>query len=96
VSVDDRLGPEAADEHGSAEPLDRLERSPSFGGSIGSAIGAAMLGLEEALRSQPAPQVSVEKHRPFRGLSGREGEPVLVFPDEPISAADRPGDPPEG
>jgi hypothetical protein len=89
-------GREAADEPGGAERLDRLERSPSFGGSIGGAIGAAMLGLEEALRSQPPPQVRVAEHRPVRGLSGREDEDVLVFPDGPFALAERPEHQPEG
>ena len=42
-----------------------------------------MLGFEQALRSQPPPEVMAVEHRPIRGHSGQGGELVLVFPDDP-------------
>ena len=59
-------------------PPDRLERSRSYG----TAIGAAMLGLEQALRSQPPPEVLAVEHAPARGLSGQDEDIVLSARDD--------------
>jgi hypothetical protein len=67
--------------------IERLEQTPSFGAGLATAVGAAMLGLEEALRSQPPPEVMAAQHRPIRGLSGQDQEIVLVFPDDPPAEA---------
>jgi hypothetical protein len=74
-----------------APPNERLEQTPSFGTGLATAVGTAMLGLEEALRSQPPPAVMAAEHRPIRGLSGQDHEVLLVFPDDPPaeSEADR-------
>ena len=77
----DRHGSPAVEQDELSSTPDRLESRRSFG----TAIGAAMLGLEQALRSQPPPQVMAVRHAPIRGLSGQDDGPVLVFPDEPPS-----------
>jgi hypothetical protein len=71
--------------------IERLEQTPTFGSGIATAVGAAMLGLEEALRSQPPPEVMAAQHRTVRGLSGQDQELVLVLPDDPpaVPEADR-------
>lgn len=73
-----------------AEPVGRLEEGPSFGRGA-SAIGSAMLGLEQALRSEPPPEVMAAEHVPVRGLSGADDVRVLVFPDEASLDQERPG-----
>jgi hypothetical protein len=66
-----------------ADPAEDRSRPPLTGTpQFGTAMGAAMLGFEQALRSQPPPEVMAAEHRPIRGLSGQEGE-VIVFPEEP-------------
>lgn len=50
-------------------------------GSFGTAVGAAMLGFEQALRSEPPPEIMAGEHVPERGLSG-DGELVIEFPED--------------
>jgi hypothetical protein len=66
---------------GGVEPA----RSPG-GASFGGALGAAMLGLEHALRRTPPAEVVVQEHQPARGASGEDGGITLVFPD-PMEAS---------
>ena len=77
----------AADESGNAantipeapaapvEPLDMKNSS-------GSAVGAAMLGFEQALRSEPPPEILAGEHIPERGHSGTDDGIIIEFPDE--------------
>jgi len=52
-----------------------------FPGSFGAAAGAAMLGFEQALRSEPPPQIQAGEHVPERGLSG-DTDLVIEFPED--------------
>ena len=53
-----------------------------FPGSFGTAAGAAMLGFEQALRSEPPPEIQAAEHVPERGLSG-EGDGLRIeFPED--------------
>jgi len=53
-------------------------------GSFGTAVGAAMLGFEQALRSGPPPEVLAAEHIPERGYSGdASGDLVIVIPESP-------------
>ena len=70
------------------EPPHPLLTVPDFGTSV----GAAMLGFEQALRSQPPPEIQAAEHRPIRGLAGQGDDLVLLFPDDPgAEAEDDPG-----
>lgn len=66
------------------QPLDtRTEPAPpSLAATFASAIGASMLGLEQALRSQPPAQVTAWEHRPVRGSTASDGGISLEFPDD--------------
>ena len=55
---------------------------PSSGTSVASAIGTAMLGLEQAMRREPPAEVIVREHQPERGHSGADGDFDIVFPDD--------------
>jgi hypothetical protein len=46
----------------------------------GTAVGAAMLGFEQALRSEPPPEILASEHVPERGLSGAGDAMVIEFP----------------
>jgi hypothetical protein len=61
--------------------------SPS---DFGTAVGAAMLGFEQALRSQPPPEVMAAEHRPIRGLTAEGDELELVFPDDGPDRVEQP------
>jgi hypothetical protein len=50
--------------------------------TFASAIGSSMLGLEQALRSQPPAQVLAWEHRPVRGSVAGDGGIALEFPDD--------------
>jgi hypothetical protein len=72
-----------AAEGATADPGGVRRQQPLLGTpDFGTAVGAAMLGFEQALRSQPPPEVMAAEHRPIRGLSGQDGE-IIVFPEEP-------------
>jgi len=77
------------------EAQESVGRDPSatpLGTSFGTAIGAAMMGFEQAIRSEPPAEVMAAEHMPARGQVGLDGEVVLEFPehvDEPAERADR-------
>jgi hypothetical protein len=48
---------------------------------VASAIGTAMLGLEQAMRRDPPAEVIVREHQPERGHSGADGDFDIVFPE---------------
>jgi hypothetical protein len=56
--------------------------------TFGTAVGAAMLGLEQALRNEPPPEVMAAEHLPERGRSGdagadeADGGLVIEFPED--------------
>jgi len=50
-------------------------------GSFGTAVGASMLGLEQALRDEPPPQVQAAEHMPDRRTIPGAADLELHFPD---------------
>ncbi len=73
-----RDGPATADRPEEPESIAPLE----FPGSFGTAVGAAMLGFEQALRSEPPPEILAGEHVPERGLGGQDADLVIEFPDD--------------
>ena len=63
------------------EVLEALEAA-GLTHSWGTAAGAAMLGFEQALRSEPPPETVAGAHVPERGLAGEDEGTMLTFPDE--------------
>ncbi len=52
--------------------------------TMGSAAGAAMLGFEQAIRSEPPAQIMAAEHMPQRGavgLGGQAGDLVIEIPE---------------
>jgi hypothetical protein len=75
---DQRDDPASDGEDVSEEPIEALSMKNSFG----TAVGAAMLGFEQALRREPPPEVLAAEHMPERDLSTDDGEEVVIeFPD---------------
>ena len=70
--------PPAGEAHASAiEPL-------TMKGSFGTALGSAMLGFEQALRSGPPPEVLAAEHMPERGYSGDGNRVHIGFPADDV------------
>jgi len=67
-----------------AESIEPLDLSNSWG----TAMGAAMLGFEQALRSEPPPETTAAEQVPERGYSGEGTDVVIDFPD-PIERTSR-------
>jgi hypothetical protein len=82
MSMDESQAPEEAesDDEDVTEPLDALPALKG-GGTAGGILGAAMFGLEAALRREPPAQVRVKETQPQRGLSGSNDDLVIEFPD---------------
>ena len=60
------------------EPVEQMSMKDSFG----TAVGAAMLGFENALRKGPPPETLAAEHVPERGeISGGDGELLIQFPE---------------
>lgn len=77
-------------ERRSSEPTEQPPRedastSPSkplsTKGSFGTAVGAAMLGFEQALRNEPPAEILAAEHMPERGHSGQDGDLLIEIPD---------------
>ena len=56
---------------------------------FGTAIGAAMMGFEQAFRREPPAEVMAAEHVPERGSIGLDGDLVIGFPEPVAGAADR-------
>ena len=56
---------------------------------FGTAIGAAMMGFEQALRREPPAEVMAAEHMPERGSIGLDGDLVIDFPEPVAGAGDR-------
>ena len=69
----DAPAPTTEDEPKSIPPLE-------FPGSFGTAVGSAMLGFEQALRSEPPPEIQAAEHVPERSLGGSAEGLVIEFP----------------
>jgi hypothetical protein len=74
--------PEDADE-GPVE-LDEPVETMSMKNSFGTAVGAAMLGFEQALRNDPPAEVMAAEHVPERGQSGDDATDLVIEFPEPI------------
>ena len=61
------------------EPVEQMTLRDSFG----TAMGAAMLGFEQALRSGPPPEVLAAEHIPERDQVAGDDDTIIEFP-EPI------------
>ena len=96
-SLDRRYAPSDMDEAQgpSLDPADRPtadeSREPvseplNVKDSFGTAIGAAMLGFEQALRREPPAEVLAAEYVPERGQSGDDSGLIIEFPD-PVDEA---------
>lgn len=79
-----RFGP--ADEPADSETREPVSEPLNVKDSFGTAIGAAMLGFEQALRREPPAEVLAAEHMPERGQSGDDSGPIIEFPD-PVDEA---------
>jgi hypothetical protein len=78
---EDKQPPDNDTEDGPVE-LDEPVETMSMKNSFGTAVGAAMLGFEQALRNDPPPEVMAAEHVPERGqVGGDDGELIIEFPD---------------
>ena len=58
------------------------------GGAAGQTIGSILVGFDQQVfRNLPPAHELVEKSRPVRGLSGKDGELEVVFPDDEAQVA---------
>ena len=53
----------------------------SMKGSFGTAVGAAMLGFEQALRKEPPHETVAAEHTPDQRQVGGQDGFVIAFPD---------------
>jgi hypothetical protein len=63
-----------------ASPIEPL----TMKGSFGTTLGSAMLGFEQALRSEPPPEVLAAEHMPERGYSGDGNTVHIGFPADDV------------
>ncbi len=76
----DRSRRPAADEPSRRD--DEQEAPPlTTKGSFGTALGASMLGLEQALRDGPPPQIQAVEHTPDRRADSGDSDLVIHFPE---------------
>ena len=69
--------------------LDGPVETMSMKNSFGTAIGAAMLGFEQALRKEPPAEILAAEHMPERDqATGNDGDLVIDFPDPIVRSAD--------
>lgn len=81
---------EPPDEPRAAEPV---SKPLTLKGSFGTAMGAAMLGFEQALRREPPAEILAAEHQPERGYAGQDGDLVIGFPDPTTVALPTAGEP---
>ena len=70
-------------------PDDEPAKPESLKVLSGTAIGAAMLGFEQALRREPPAEVLAAEHVPQRGSIGLDGDLVIDFPAPLAGAGER-------
>jgi hypothetical protein len=70
-------------------PDDESSKPESLKVPFGTAIGAAMMGFEQALRREPPAEVLAAEHVPQRGSIGLDGELVVDFPEPLVGVGDR-------
>jgi hypothetical protein len=62
-------------------PEDGLEPLALRKGGFGTALGAAMLGFEQALRNEPPAEILAAEHMPERGGAADDGGLVIDIPE---------------
>jgi hypothetical protein len=67
-------------------PDDEPSRPDALVVPLGAAIGAAMIGFEQALRRQPPAEIMAAEHMPSRGSIGLDSDLVIDFPG-PLTGA---------
>jgi hypothetical protein len=81
-------GPETVDPSGQEDEHEAQPTKPlSTKGSFGTAVGAAMLGFEQALRDGPPPQIQAAERTPDQSQVTGTADVVIDFPEprtEPI------------
>lgn len=63
-------------------PDDEPSRPEALVVPLGAAIGAAMIGFEQALRREPPAEILAAEHMPSRGSIGLDGDLVIDFPEQ--------------
>jgi hypothetical protein len=87
---DDRTGPAPDQQDGPEATIEATIEALSMKNSFGTAVGAAMLGFEQALRREPPPEVLAAEHMPEREHVADDRDDVVIeFPD-PIERQGRP------
>jgi len=78
---------EDADAASPADAATSAERAATepLGMTFGTAVGAAMLGLEQALRSEPPAEVIAAEHAPERGRTGNDAGLIIDIPELPAT-----------
>lgn len=65
-----------------------MTKKTKRGGAPGQTIGSILVGFDQQiLRNMPPAHELVEKSKPVRGLSGKDGELEVVFPDDAVMDA---------
>jgi hypothetical protein len=78
-----------ASEGREAEQADEETTEPlTLKDSFGTAVGAAMLGLEQALRNEPPPQIQVAEHTPDRRTVSGDDDLEIHLPELPARPID--------
>jgi hypothetical protein len=75
--------PEPAPDDPDEKQEDQASEALNLKNSFGTAIGAAMLGLEQALRDEPPPQVQAAEHMPDQRRVPGNDDLELHFPELP-------------
>jgi hypothetical protein len=80
--TDDTMEPEGAPESPETHepPGPPAPRPAPLSSTFGTAVGAAMLGFEQAFRDLPPAQVMAAEHAPRRGEIGEDGDLVIEIP----------------
>ena len=89
---DARVGPSAEDIAHSQLQTEPLAGGGGIGSAAASALGSAMLGLDQALRREPPAQVVAAEHQPQRSLPGDDDliiEIPRLAPEHPSATASR-------
>lgn len=73
--------PSAEDIERSQDQTEALSGGSGASATMASALGSAMLGLDQAIRCEPPAQVVAAEHQPQRSFSGDDDDLVIELPD---------------
>lgn len=79
-TTDDAPMPSPEDIAQSQQVTEPLADGKGDGSALASALGAAMLGLDQAIRRAPPAQVVAAEHQPGRSFAGDDGDFIIVIP----------------